>query len=680
MWFKHLGGYPKPDDDAYIAAFYEDLDRASSGGRDALAASTLDAASQIRTFIEQEEQEQSPGSQTFPPVPHNEFTSALSPITRLAIVTSGSVPTPLDTDSVNYLDTLGSGNRAAACAEEFLRRGYHVVFLYRDGSLRPFSRVLAKRMKKTHALTDQVQLNSKTGRVELVMNADEEARMTQVLMTYESVKPRLLEVSFSDLFEYLYLLREACRTAAPLRHGALLFLAAGLTKMFIPRHDLTRPSAAYLDQGKEALKLYPVPHVIRAARQSWCPQAFLVAFKLENDTLSLVEGAHRLLERHGLHLVVGNVVRERNRRVLIVTERDEIKLVSPHENELEPSMVKAVVRNHKQFALEREALKCSRSLLGLSAKFTMLRENKSVVDKDAYGRRQVLFKVGLRIKADRHKADSPIYELKAVYTTKGGSARANLWQRVISEEEGVEGREKGIGEGEGGCRKRSRDTATPTSSTAATASPVTPTTITKGKGELLLTFSPAGKNESVLAAFLFLLLLPDCMHRSPSPHRPPRPPHTGNPETILSLWGDTYKGWLEEEVKHLLAAAKYIPLTTYLKILAAPLTADFTDLADLLVQLRTSIASAWKKREKTQFIQSYNNLMSLAFDRALMPLEGLMDAQELLDRRREMEMEEEGEGGGHYLPARPLPPRRFDLVVPLEDPLTLREQVEKEGR
>lgn len=76
------------------------------------------------------------------------------------------------------------------------------------------------------------------------------------------------------------------------------------------------------------------------------------------------------------------------------------------------------------------------------------------------------------------------------------------------------------------------------------------------------------------------------------------------------------------------------------------MTADFTDLADLLAQLRTSIASAWEKREKTQFIQSYNNLMSLAFDRALMPLEGLMGAQELLDRRREMELLEEEEGGG----------------------------------
>jgi len=386
-------------------------------------------------------------------------------------------------------------------------------------------------MKKAHALTDQVKLNSETGRLELVLDVDEEAHMAQMLTTYEAVKPRLLEVSFADLFEYLYLLREACRAAAPLGHGALLFLAAGLTKMFIPRHDLTRPSAAFLDQGKEALKLSPVPHVIRAARQSWCPQAFLVAFKLENDTLSLVEGAHRLLERHGLHLVVGNTVRERNRRVLIVTERDEIKLVSPQEKELEPSMVKAVVRNHKQFALEREALKSSRSLLGLSSKFTMLRENKSVVDEDAYGRKQVPFKVGLRIKGDRRAADSPIYELKAVYTNKGGSARANLWQRVI---EGEVEEERGEG-GEGG-RERG-DEGTITTSAAAAATPATTTTM-KGKGGLLLTFSPAGKNKCLSSPFysFFSFITAHTTHHPPIP--PTIPPEQATPKPS-SVYGAT---------------------------------------------------------------------------------------------------------------------------------------------
>lgn len=38
----------------------------------------------------------------------------------------------------------------------------------------------------------------------------------------------------------------------------------------------------------------------------WCPLAFLVAFKLDNDTMKLFEKAHDQLERHGLHMVVRN--------------------------------------------------------------------------------------------------------------------------------------------------------------------------------------------------------------------------------------------------------------------------------------------------------------------------------------------------------------------------------------
>ncbi len=526
---------PKPDDDAYIQAFYDSLDQGNSSGAPP-PASWTQAALKIQAFL---------ATQAQPPAAAAEVlgspSSSFAQLPRCAIVTSGSVPTPLDTQCVNYLDTLGSGNRAAACAEAFLKRGYHVLFLYREGSLRPFSRVAAKRMKKAEALTDQIQINATTGAVELVMGPEEAQQMKDTMATFAALQGRLLEVPFADLFEYLYLLREASRAAAPLGHRALLFLAAGLSKMFIPRQDLTPPSAAILDQGKEALKLSPVPHVLRAARQSWCPQAFLVAFKLANDSVSLVEGAHRQLERHGLHMVVGNTVQDRGRRVLLVTEREETNLVSPKEQELEPSMVRAVVRNHKQFTLEREALKSSRSLLGLSAKLSMLREKKSVVDEDAYGNKNVPFQVGLRIKADRKVEDSPTYELRAVYTNKSDSARGNLWQRVVEEEK----------EGGGGGTQQK---------------------------ELLLSFSPAG-----------------------------------NPETIFSLWGDVYRGWLEAEIKRIMEAAKHIPLTTYVKILMAPLTADFTDWADLLSRLRQSIATAWQERERTQFVQSYNNLMSLAF-------------------------------------------------------------------
>lgn len=67
---------------------------------------------------------------------------------RLVVITSGSVAVALDAGMVTYMDSLGSGNRGAACAEQFLRRKYAVVFLHRSGSLRPFSRLFAKQIKE----------------------------------------------------------------------------------------------------------------------------------------------------------------------------------------------------------------------------------------------------------------------------------------------------------------------------------------------------------------------------------------------------------------------------------------------------------------------------------------------------------------------------------------------------
>jgi hypothetical protein len=234
------------------------------------------------------------------------------------------------------------------------------------------------------------------------------------------------------------------------------------------------PTASPLDDGKsggDSLKLAPVPFVLRQARREWCPLAFLVAFKLENDAVTLSEKAHDQLERHGLHMVVGNAVRTRGRHVLLVTEREEVNLVSSRERELEPAMVRAVVRAHKHFRLEREALRASRRLLGLSAHFCMMREHMSVVDEDAMGNRNVPFRAGVRIKASRRAASSPVYELVKVYHNKSRSARAMLWKRVeLGGGGGGEGEVGGAGNNSGGREEGAAS----------------------GRSEVLVTFSPAG--------------------------------------------------------------------------------------------------------------------------------------------------------------------------------------------
>lgn len=140
-------------------------------------------------------------------------------------------PHPQDTDAVNSLETMGSGNRGAACAESFLKAGYWVVFLYRNDSLRPFARVLSKRVKKAGAsLLEQLRVNPQTGRVELALEGgdpEDEAGLRKAMADHAALKGRLLELPFVSLYEYLFLLREACLAVRPFGPYASLFLAAG---------------------------------------------------------------------------------------------------------------------------------------------------------------------------------------------------------------------------------------------------------------------------------------------------------------------------------------------------------------------------------------------------------------------------------------------------------------------
>ena len=75
------------------------------------------------------------------------------------------------------------------------------------------------------------------------------------------------------------------------------------------------------------------------------------------------------------------------------------------------------------------------------------------------------------------------------------------------------------------------------------------------------------------------------------------------PSLTSSHLAQHLSGWLEDEVKGLYEAAKAIPLSTYLRILTAPLTADFTEATLLLDAFYQSLSNAWRERERTQFIQ-----------------------------------------------------------------------------
>eukprot|EP01083_Nonionella_stella_P219894 787217_1 len=62
----------------------------------------------------------------------------------IALVTSGGTATDLEVRAVRYLDNFSTGQRGSVSVEEFLKRGYAVIHLWREGSAAPYSRVMSK--------------------------------------------------------------------------------------------------------------------------------------------------------------------------------------------------------------------------------------------------------------------------------------------------------------------------------------------------------------------------------------------------------------------------------------------------------------------------------------------------------------------------------------------------------
>ena len=62
----------------------------------------------------------------------------------VVLVTSGGTVADLEKNSVRCLDNFSTGLRGAISCEEFLKRGYAVIHLWREGSASPYARVLSQ--------------------------------------------------------------------------------------------------------------------------------------------------------------------------------------------------------------------------------------------------------------------------------------------------------------------------------------------------------------------------------------------------------------------------------------------------------------------------------------------------------------------------------------------------------
>lgn len=205
---------------------------------------------------------------------------------RVVLVTSGGTTVPLELNTVRFIDNFSSGTRGALCTEAFLRHDYAVVFLHRKGSNFPFL---------THVVKN--------------LNDDPLRCLEQLAKPSVDVDPqllaRLLPVSFSTIFEYLFLLREACQSLNRVGSLGMIFLAAAVSDFYVPEHEMATNKIQSRAHDGLTVQLRNVPKVMGSIKD-WSPEAFLISFKLETNLNILEAKAAGALQKYKVDAVVSN--------------------------------------------------------------------------------------------------------------------------------------------------------------------------------------------------------------------------------------------------------------------------------------------------------------------------------------------------------------------------------------
>ncbi|CAH3124325.1 unnamed protein product [Pocillopora meandrina] len=284
---------------------------------------------------------------------------------EIVFVTSGGTRVPLEENAVRFLDNFSMGTRGSASAEYFLEQGYAVVFLHRQGSLRPFTRHFP-----TEDVLDLLQLKDMPdGSTQVQVNASKVPKLTQVLKIYRQVQTAgtLLLIEYNSLSEYLFLLRTVAESLAPHGPAVMMYLAAAVSDFYIPPQDL--PKHKIQSNAPLQLNLVQSPKMMAPLVKEWIPQAFTVSFKLETDMNIISKKAREALAKYSHQVVVSNILQTRKKTVVMITPTQETAIwMSDSEleagREIEEKIVADLKKMHQHFYTSVVMQGNTRSVIG----------------------------------------------------------------------------------------------------------------------------------------------------------------------------------------------------------------------------------------------------------------------------------------------------------------------------
>jgi phosphopantothenate-cysteine ligase len=221
---------------------------------------------------------------------------------RIALMTSGGTTVPLELNTVRFLDNFSTGSRGALCSEQLLKSGYAVILLHRQGSSFPFLRRALDRFQQSPV---SVAANGCT------------VPPAEVFPDGGGLEDRLLAVPFTTIFEYLFLLREACGSLGQASKRVVVMLAAAVSDFYLPESELATDKIQSRGRDGLSINLQNVPKLLGAVRM-WLPCALVISFKLETNANILEAKAAGAIDKYGVDAVVSNLLQTRREEVTVV--------------------------------------------------------------------------------------------------------------------------------------------------------------------------------------------------------------------------------------------------------------------------------------------------------------------------------------------------------------------------
>jgi phosphopantothenate-cysteine ligase len=274
----------------------------------------------------------------------------------IAVVTSGGTSVPLEKNVVRSVENFSTGSRGSASAEVFLSLGYAVVFLSRTGSLQPYARVVQKelggvgtgsmtagmcaalfadddgedRARRSDDASDSSSASSAgasgaaAGGLRLNPSLPNSIGPAMSSLRHHlSMSRTLLLLDFTSVDSYLTALESVSRGVSVCGRTSLLYLSAAVSDFYVPASDMSEHKIQSKGGCSDGLDLHlsAVPKKLRALKEEWCPQAYVVSFKLETDAELLLPKACAAISNYGVDLVVANLLQTRTTACKLVARR-----------------------------------------------------------------------------------------------------------------------------------------------------------------------------------------------------------------------------------------------------------------------------------------------------------------------------------------------------------------------